>query len=110
MSSDLPRPSVFTPFLRRFTDEPARELSETIALYQEVQRAHQQSEFARGNVVELINNHCCDIVGKLVSVPDYLPLAEALDRFQTALIAQEGTIISFPDIDWQRSPVDERAG
>ena len=33
--------SVYTPFLRRFTDEPARELSETIALYQEVRRAHQ---------------------------------------------------------------------
>jgi hypothetical protein len=95
--------SVYTPFLRRFTDEPARELSETIALYQEVRRAHQQSEFARGNIVELVSNHCCDIVGKLVSVPDYLPLAQALDRFQTALIAQEGTIISFPEIDWQRA-------
>ena len=100
MSSDLPRPSVYTPFLRRFTDEPARELSETIALYHEVQRAHRQSEFARNNIVALINGHCAEIIGQNVTIPDYPPLAEALDRCLSALIAQEETIISFPDIDW----------
>ena len=43
MSSDLSRPSVYTPFLRRFTDEAARDLAETAALYNEVRRAHQAS-------------------------------------------------------------------
>ena len=36
-------------------------------------------------------------------MPEYLPLGEALDRCQSALIAQEGTIVSFPDIDWSRA-------
>jgi hypothetical protein len=89
--------------LRRFTDEPARELSETIALYHEVREAHRRSEFARDNIVQLVNSHCADIVGKVVTVPDYVPFAEALDRCLSALIAQESTIISFPEIDWQRA-------
>ena len=97
------RYSVYTPFLRRFTDEPARELSETIALYREVRRAHDGSPFALHDVVDRVNSHCAAIVREVATVPDYLPLAEALDRCQSALIAQETTIVSFPDIDWSRA-------
>lgn len=95
--------SVYTPFLRHFTDEPARELSETVALYHEVRRDHVNSPFAQGDIVARVNGHCAEIVQKLVTVPDYQPLAKALDRFLSALIAQEGTIVSFPEIDWQRA-------
>lgn len=97
------RYSVYTPFLRRFTDEPARELSDTIALYRKVWGAHQQSPFAQKNIVDQINGHCAGFVQEAVTVPDYLPLAEALDRCQSALIAQETTIVSFPEIDWARA-------
>lgn len=103
MSYDPPRPSVYTPFLRRFTDEPARDLSETIALYDEVHRAHVNSVWAAHDVVARVNAHCADIVGQLVSLPNNLALGEALDRCQTALITQEGTIVSFPEIDWRRA-------
>jgi hypothetical protein len=102
VSSDRFRPSVYTPFLRRFTDEPARELSETVALYNEVRRAHMQSVWAKDDVVDLMNGHCVDIVKQLVTLPDYAPLLEALDRCQKAVIGQESTIIAFPDIDWGR--------
>ena len=101
MNSD--RPSVYTPFLRRFTSEPARELSETVALYHDIRLAHQRSEFARANIVELVNAHCAHLVRQVVDVPDYLPLAEAFDRCQSELIAQETTIVSFPEIDWSRA-------
>lgn len=97
------RYSVYTPFLRRFTDEPARELSETITLYREVRHAHENSSFAQKDIVDLINRHCAGLVQKAVTVPDYLPLGEALDGCQSALIAQENTIVSFPDIDWSRA-------
>jgi hypothetical protein len=102
MSSDFSRPSVYTPFLRRFTDEPARELSETIALYNEVRRAHLSSQWAQADVVDSLNNHCATIVLDAVDVPGYVPLGEALDRCQKAVIAQESTIIAFPEIDWGR--------
>jgi hypothetical protein len=95
--------SVYTPFLRRFTDEPARELSETIALFREVRRAHEDSPFAQKDIVDRVGTHCASLVQEAVPVPDYLPLREALDRCQSALIAQEGTIVFFPDIDWSRA-------
>src|SRR6266436_3385754 len=100
LSSDPLRPSVYTPFLRRFTDEPARDLSETIALYHEVRNAHRGSVWAQTDVVDRVNRHCAGIVGKLVSLPEYAPLLQALDRCQEAVVAQEKTIVSFPDIDW----------
>jgi hypothetical protein len=96
-------PSVFTPFLRRFTDEPARDLSETIALYHEVLRTHTQSPFAQQDIIARVLGHCAQIVQQLVTVPDYIALRQALDRCQSALIAQEGTILAFPDIDWRRA-------
>lgn len=95
--------SVYTPFLRRFTDEPARELSETIALYREIRRAHDASYFAQDDIVDRVNRHCVSLVQEAIEVPDYRPLSEALDRCQSALIAQETTIVSFPDIDWGRA-------
>ena len=96
-------PSVYTPFLRRFTDEPARELSETIALYREVRRAHERSPFAQDDIVDRVNTHCANVIGEVVTIPSYQPLGEALDRCQSALIGQETTIVSFPEIDWGRA-------
>jgi hypothetical protein len=103
LSSDPLRPSVYTPFLRRFSDEPARDLSETIALYDEVRSAHRASVWAKDDVIERVNGHCADIVGKLVSPPNSTSALRALDRCQSELIAQESTIVSFPEIDWARA-------
>lgn len=43
------RPSVFTPFFRRFTDERALVLEETRALYREVKRLHEGSIYSKKN-------------------------------------------------------------
>jgi hypothetical protein len=103
MSSDISGPSVYTPFLRRFTDEPALDLSETIALYRKVQRAHGKSAWARDDAVARLSGHCVKIIGKIVTLPTYAPVLKALDRCQETLIAQEHTIVSFPDIDWNHA-------
>src|ERR1700704_3005914 len=96
-------PSVFTPFLRAFTDEAARDLSETIALYYEVRRAHVASPWAQSDIVDRLNGHLVGIVEKLAELPLYLPLGEALDRCQKAILSQETTIVAFPEIDWNRA-------
>jgi hypothetical protein len=103
LSFDPLRPSVFTPFLRRFTDEPARDLAETIALYQEVREAHRRSIWAQQDVIERVNARCLEIIRELTELPNYTPLLEVLERCQKAVIAQESTVVSFPDIDWDRA-------
>src|SRR6266545_5903875 len=103
LNSEYQPPSVFTPFLRRFTDEAANDLRESIALYREVGTDHARSVWAQSDVVERINSHCAEIVCQHVTLPNYRPLVEALDRCQLALIGQEKTIVSFPEIDWSRS-------
>src|SRR6202042_833524 len=50
-----------------------------------------------------INSHCASVIGEAVTIPGYTPLGEALDRCQSALIGQETTIVSFPEIDWGRA-------
>jgi hypothetical protein len=51
-------------------------------------------------VVDRVNRHCSGIIGEITSPPEYAPLLQALDRCQEAVIVQEKTIVSFPDIDW----------
>ncbi|MBR0960895.1 ATP-binding protein [Bradyrhizobium japonicum] len=100
MSSDPNRPSVYSPFLRRFTDEIALDLSETIALYRDVKREHEASTWSAKDIVERIHRHCVEIIEQAAKSPEYQPLCEALDRCQKAIIKQEATLVSFPEIDF----------
>jgi hypothetical protein len=103
LSSEPSRPSVYTPFLRRFTDESARDLSETIALYNDIKRALLASVWSKSDIIDRINSQCADITGTQASLPSYPPLLRALDHCQTALIAKESVIVTFPEIDWSRA-------
>ncbi len=103
MSSKLPPfqpPSPFIPFLRRFTDERARDLSETITLYNEVRAAHLVSLWSQDDAIERVNGFVAEWIGKVVSLPDTPILLQALDRCQQAVLALESTIFTFPKIDW----------
>src|SRR5262249_31622210 len=71
--------------------------------YNDVRSEHSKSVWAQPDIVERISSHCAEIVGKLVDLPSYTPLGEAFDRCQLALIREEKTIISFPEIDWSRA-------
>lgn len=103
MSSKLPKyvpPSPFVPFIRRFTDERARDLADTIALYSEVRAAHVESVWAKEDAVERVNSFIVERLGEIVPLPSSLVLAEALDRCQKDLLALETTIFSSKAIDW----------
>lgn len=103
MSSKLPPyqpPSPFTPFLRRFTDERARDLSETRALHNEVRAAHLASFWSQEDAIERVNGFLAEWVGKVVGLPESKVILEALDRCQKAALALETTIFTSPKIDW----------
>src|SRR5579872_3197156 len=92
LSSKLPPyqpPSPFIPFLRRFTDERARDLSETKALYNEVRAAHRASLWAQEDAIERVNGFVADWIGKVVTLPESKIILEALDRCQQAVLALE---------------------
>lgn len=92
------KPSAFTPFLRRFTDERARDLSDTQALYARVRALHRDSVYARektrtifgGNIYETLS----DVSEPLVPV-----FAHAID----ALLRLERPIFECPNIDLDRA-------
>jgi energy-coupling factor transporter ATP-binding protein EcfA2 len=94
------RPTVFTPFLRRFTDEPARELSETIELYNTVRATHRASVWAQPDVLERVRNLIASTVGRLVELPNCLSVMEAFDACSLRVLTLETTIFSFPEIEW----------
>jgi len=102
LSSKLPKytpPSPFIPFLRRFTDERARDVSETIALYSEVRAAHSASMWAHENAIEHINTIIAERVGEIVDLPRSSTLLKALDQCHQEVLALETTIFSFPEVD-----------
>jgi len=103
LSSKLPpyqAPSPFTPFLRRFTDERARDLSETRALYEEVRAAHLASLWSKEDAIERVNGFIVEWVEKVVGLPELKAILGALDRCQKEVLALETTIFTPAKIDW----------
>src|SRR5216683_2039283 len=99
LDSDDVGHSVFTPFRRRFTDERARDLSETAALYNEVRAAHFASMWGHQDAIEHVSTFMAKRVGEIVDLPKLPTLLKALDRCQQEVLALETTIFSFPEID-----------
>src|SRR5437016_368412 len=95
-------PKVFIPFLRRFTDERTHDLAQTIKLYNQVTSAHRASVWAHGSTVERVSNLIAEQVGTIVAVPDYLPICQALDTCQRAMLALETAIFSTPVVDFSK--------
>lgn len=94
------RPSTFTPFFRRFTDERARDLDDTKALYAHVRALHRASrlsgEFADIALTDEIFAECPHLSDLLAPV-----VREAL----YALLVRETPILRLPDIDFDRTPL-----
>jgi hypothetical protein len=86
--------------LRRFTDERARDLSDTIALYKQVSRAHFASHWSHDDAIDRVNGFVAEWVGNVVDPPDSKAILKALDRSQKAVLALETTIFTFPQIEW----------
>ena len=95
---DEARYSAFTPFARRFTDERARDLADTKALYARVRAHHLASLYARAKTrtifADNIFANCSDVSEPLVPV-----FTRAIDR----LLQLERPIFECPDIDLDRA-------
>jgi hypothetical protein len=63
----LPKPSVFTPFLRRFTDERALDIAETRELYRNVDTRHKATIWSRQHSVQHLTETILE--GLAVDVP-----------------------------------------
>ena len=103
MKSDPTRSSVFTPFLRRFTDERARDISDTIALYNRVTAKHRTSVWSHEKAVERVFDFVADQVSELAETPKSVRVMEALYTCLMAIIVQETTIFATLEIDWDRA-------
>lgn len=104
------RPNIYTPFLRRFTDEIQMERGETIALYNNVRAKHLASVWATPDIVQRISNQIAEITSQLAELPQCLPLAQSLDRCLSETVALEKTVVSFPEIDWAHSLLSMQEG
>lgn len=94
--SDGFNPSVFTPFLRRFTDERMRDLQSLRAFYAEVRRMHDASPYKDED--QLYKTGVPIFRDLRDGLPEALgePFSEALAR----LLNWESTIFDFPEIRW----------
>ena len=96
------RDSVYIPFLRRFTDEHATNLAETVNLYNRVTAAHRATIWAKDDAIERVSDFVAQQVLELVEHPTYPPICEALDSWQREVLALETTIFSEPAVDFSR--------
>lgn len=103
MSDFEPRkPSVFTPWKRRFTDERALELRETIALYNEVRALYERSRFnslqARVQFFE----------EELLVPFDRSPFFRAIEDAVEPILWLEPAVFEWPDpVDWHGLSLQE---
>ena len=90
------KPSAFTPFLRRFTDERARDLADLRALYQQVRTLHNASPYSDEGAIYQVGG---DLYNKYADLfPDELltPIAGLL----SSITRLEKPIFEFPEIKW----------
>jgi len=90
------KPSAFTPFLRRFTDERARDLSDLRSLYAEVRSLHRASPYSKARAIYQVG---ADLYTECAGLfpDDVLKNIAALMHEITRL---ERTIFEFPEMDW----------
>ena len=89
MSSKPPEPRVYTPFFRRFTDERARDVAETHALYTSVRARYLASDYSGD---DSIKNFVLSTV-KHIDTPLTIPFCVAMD----GVYRMEDSIFGFPD-------------
>src|SRR5438270_284403 len=110
LSSEYFRSPVFTPFLRRFTDERARDLSETVALYNDVARAHFASIWGHEKAIPHLSTLIAERVCEVIDHPVPKAVIEPLDSCQEELLRLETTIFSFPEIDFDHAVLSLKDG
>jgi hypothetical protein len=110
MSTNPPagRFPVWTPFLRRFTDERALNLAETRTLYDQVRSQHSASWWGQHDAVERVHNFIAERIADQIDLPASKPVLAALDRCLRAVLSLETTIFSSPNIRWEHCQLSTR--
>lgn len=90
------KPSTFTPFLRRFTDERARDLSELRALYREVRALHHASVFSKDDTVFAVGRTLYAECAR--HIPD--EVLQWLAGVMEVITRAERPMFEFPEIRW----------
>jgi hypothetical protein len=98
----LTRESPYTPFLRRFTDERARDAADTNTLYKRVVSAFRASAWAQEGIIERISDNLADQIGNVVEAPHSAEICQALDKYQREMLECETTIFGEPRVDFSR--------
>ena len=101
-----PRPSAYTPFLRRFTDERGRELADSRKLFKEVSAQFADSGWADKSAVRLLY---ADLIGQVKEhggIPESLD--EAFNKLHISLIADENVFFPVEEVDWAALSLDEQ--
>ncbi len=92
------KPSAFTPFLRRFTDERARDLGDTKALYARVRALHRASPYAEEFAEFTLTNKIYETCPSLAE-----PLRDIILEAIYAILVREAPIFQCPEIDFERA-------
>jgi hypothetical protein len=95
---DFPKPSTYTPFLRRFTNERKREFDETRAVYDWVK--HHQDRFT-----ETIDSVCAPIYRRFYEYPE--PVAVELAMAARELLEHERYLWELPPPEFERMSMTE---
>jgi len=90
-------PSAFTPFLRRFTDEKARDIRDTEELHRRVRALHRASRFSSDAGEIELGGAIWGACSQAVSVPLEVAFLETIHR----LLRLERPIFEFPEFEWR---------
>jgi hypothetical protein len=92
--------NVFTPFFRRFTDERARDLSETRELYDRVRAKHRASPWGGPDALARVMREIDNDVKEDEPLPGSSIWREALLACRQKVLEMESAIFDAPEIDW----------
>lgn len=95
-----PKPSVFTPFFRRFTDERAAELSDTIALYNDVRAQYHASHWSNDDAHFTVSEHIWQLINEYNDIPENHSYLLAVYRCLGSVLDLEKPIFETPEVDF----------
>ncbi|MCU7866442.1 MAG: hypothetical protein KZQ92_21010 [Candidatus Thiodiazotropha sp. (ex Lucinoma borealis)] len=101
-----PRPSAYTPFLRRFTDERARELTDSKRLFEEVTGRYSRSGWGDQSAIRFLFSSLHSKVEELGGIPS--ALTDPFTSLSTGLLSLESVLFPIEEVDWENLRLEEQ--
>ena len=102
------RPSTYTPFIRRFTDERAKDLADTAELYRRVNTAYSASFWAQEGALAEFSADIGDVVAANCAPPVNKVVLDAFSVCEEAVVALEKAIFDTPDVEFDTAVLSLR--